>query len=452
MYEIKVDSNADIPFINDDVDDFILNSLTMDNPVYIDNKKNKRKNWGVPKILEFFEVDKNGKTLKVPRGFVDELKEYCCDCNLDVIVKRLKKEYDPCREYFHYDGNLRRFQEIAVNKCKPHFESIVTAPPGAGKTHIGMKFIELRNLPTMIIVPTKALIKQWQKRICQSMGISKKEIGVFGMGENHLTDINLGLVPTLKNNIPVLDNIGNLILDEVHRLPADTFLDVVKYYEGEYIEGLSATPFRSDGLTDVIKWYSGAIRYDIDMKRLIDQGYLAKPEFVVRKTNFGARYGMSYTKMMSWLIKNEARNKLIVDDIIHQAVNGEMCIVLSDRVQHCEILSDMLNKNGFDNYVLHGQLSEKKQDYIIEAIENQERKILIATTKFIGEGFDSNNLSSLFLCMPVAFLGRLIQYVGRVLRIKDDNSGASIFDYHDRNMKTFWPGCDQRLEFFNSLT
>lgn len=450
MYEINVDNYADIPFINKDIDRFVFDSLTMDNPAYIENEARGRKNYGVPKTLEFFESD-NDSRLRIPRGFIDEFEQYCNDHNLKIEIRRLVRKYNSTCD-FKYLEKLRRFQKIAINKCKDHHESIVTMPPGAGKTHVGMAFAEMRQLPTMIIVPTKALIKQWIKRIEKSLGIPAKDIGVFGAGQKRLTDINLGLVKTLQNNINVLDHIGNLILDEVHRLPANTMYDVVRFFKGEYIQGLSATPYRLDGLTNVIKWFSGPIRYDIDLASLIKQGYLAKPEFFVRETNFGARYGIPYYTMMEWMIKNVKRNELIIDDVCHQADKGEMCIVLSDQVEHLEILSDMQSKRGFKNFVLHGKVPEKKQDYIIEAIENKERLILNATTKLIGEGFDSNNLSSLFLAMPVKFVGRLVQYVGRVLRIKDDDSGASIFDYHDRNMKTFWPACDQRIGFYNSLT
>jgi superfamily II DNA or RNA helicase len=198
--------------------------------------------------------------------------------------------------------------------------------------------------------------------------------------------------------------------------------------------GLSATPWRRDGLSRLIYWYIGDQVHEVDKAALVDAGHVLSADVVWRETDFTPYHDASleFSKMLSELTEDPARNALIAQDVAQEARNGGgVCLVLSDRKAHCEALQALLRQRGVKAHLLTGDLANGARQAVVEALSAGQVKVLVATGQLIGEGFDCKELSTLFLATPIKFNGRLLQYLGRVLRPAPGKDKARVFDYVD---------------------
>jgi superfamily II DNA or RNA helicase len=247
--------------------------------------------------------------------------------------------------------------------------------------------------------------------------------------------------------------IGNLVVDECHRAPSRTFHEAVSAFDSYYMTGLSATPFRRDRLSRLIFWHLGDQASQVDKKDLVHRGDILQAEVIFRLTSFSSRTDPThqYPKLMEELIADMARNELIASDIALEATTRHgVCLVLSDRKSHCRILQTLLKTDhGLDAELLTGDLKESERKVMLERLENDQIPILIATSQLLGEGFDSEKLTSLFLVYPIRFKGRLLQYLGRILR-PGKGKKARVFDYVDVNIPVLEAGANARRNVYNS--
>jgi superfamily II DNA or RNA helicase len=205
-------------------------------------------------------------------------------------------------------------------------------------------------------------------------------------------------------------------------------------FDSKYMLGLSATPWRRDGLTRLIYWHLGDKVHEVDKDVLLDAGHILQAEVVWRKTSFEPTYDPSeeYPRMLSELTRDMARNALIASDVAQEAGNGGgVCLVLTDRRNHCKALVELLATRGVTAVVLTGDLNSRDRQRVVEGLNAGRIKVLVATGQLIGEGFDCRDLSTLFLATPIKFNGRLLQYLGRVLRPAPGKNKAKVFDYVD---------------------
>jgi superfamily II DNA or RNA helicase len=198
--------------------------------------------------------------------------------------------------------------------------------------------------------------------------------------------------------------------------------------------GLSATPWRRDGLSRLIYWHLGDKVHEVDKGALVDAGHVLAADVVWRETSFRPTYDPSeeYSKMLSELTQDPDRNALIASDVAREAGNGGgVCLVLSDRKAHCDTLAAHLKDWGVESSVLTGDLGNGARAAVVEALNGGRVKVLVATGALLGEGFDCAALSTLFLATPIKFNGRLLQYLGRVLRPAPGKDKARVYDYLD---------------------
>jgi len=199
--------------------------------------------------------------------------------------------------------------------------------------------------------------------------------------------------------------------------------------------GLSATPWRRDKLSDLIYWHLGDLHYEVDSPSLIEQGHILQAEVIIRETEFKPFFDpvSEYSKMLSELTSDDKRNMLIASDIEKETHRNQgILLVLSDRKKHCEMLQSILKyKFHVNAEVLTGDLGTIQRKAVMEKLNHGEIKVLIATGQLIGEGFDCKDLSTLFIATPIKFSGRVIQYLGRILRPAPGKKDARVFDYVD---------------------
>jgi superfamily II DNA or RNA helicase len=313
----------------------------------------------------------------------------------------------------------------------------LSAPTGSGKTIMGLYLIAKRRQPTVVIVHTKDLAHQWIQRIEQFLGIPGDQVGLLGAGKKRIGEkVTVALVQTLyRMTDDVAPRIGQIVVDECHRAPSRTFTEAVTAFDSRYMLGLSATPWRRDKLSRLIFWYLGDVHHEVDKTQLEQEGHILKADVVFRPTRFEPYVDPvnDYSRMLSELTADDARNRLIAADVEKEAREGEgICLVLSDRKKHCEMLHGILRfKYGLDAGLLTGDLSDEARKRVLENLHQGRVKVLIATGQLIGEGFDCPDLSTLFLATPIRFSGRVMQYLGRILRPSRHKGSARVYDYVD---------------------
>jgi superfamily II DNA or RNA helicase len=356
---------------------------------------------------------------------------------------------------FHFEGQLKPFQQKAVSAMVSKDFGTLSAPTGSGKTVMALFIIAWRNQPTLIVVHTKDLAFQWMERIEQFMGIEKDAVGFIGGGKIKMgKKITVALVQTLyKYAEDVSKDIGFLVVDECHRCPSRTFTEAVTEFDSKYMLGLSATPYRRDNLSRLIFWHLGDVHHKIDQDRLVQSGDVLAAEVIVRETEFKPYYDPvnEYSKMMSELTQDDKRNHLIASDIAAEVEHNQgICLVLSDRKKHCETLQSMLRfRYKISAGLLIGDLNASERQTVLERLDQGDVRVLIATGQLIGEGFDRSDLSPLFLVTPIKFSGRVLQYLGRVLRPAPGKEKARVYDYVDVHVDVLKAMARARQKVYN---
>jgi len=410
----------------------IMGRLTFDNPRFLENEKRGFSTWGIPKHIKGYEMDEDSMT--IPRGFTRQLIAILKDAGLQFTLYDRRRTLPDIEHLFN--GKLKDFQDEAVRAVLSRDFGTLAAPTGSGKTVMALAAIAHRKQPALVLVHNKELLNQWVERSETFLGIPKKEIGVIGSGKKA---IGQGLTVGIVNSVYLIaseikEHFGFLIVDECHRCPSRMFTEAVSAFDSKYMLGLSATPWRGDRLTRLIYWHLGDKVYEVEQTALVDSGDVLRAEVITRKTGFISSWDASehYSRMLSELTEDPERNEQIVEDVIKEANNGGgVCLVLSDRKAHCDELAGMLTNRGAPADVLTGDLSNRERQSIVERLNAGQIKILVATGQLIGEGFDCRDLSTLFLACPIKFSGRLIQYLGRVLRPAPGKKEARVYDYVD---------------------
>jgi superfamily II DNA or RNA helicase len=410
-----------------------MQTLTLQNPKWVDNNRLGRWNRGVPQYLRFYTETSDG--LQLPRGCMRRLINACYHFGISFEIEDRRRQL-PAVD-FSFDGRLKPFQQRACDAMLKKDFGVLTAPTGAGKTVMGLYLLTQRGQPALIVVHTRELLHQWVSRIETFTGLPADDIGLIGDGKFDIGEkITVGMVQTLLKRAPeVVPHIGTIIVDECHHAPSRTFHECVAHFDCKYMIGLSATPWRRDRLSRLIFWFLGDQGHEVEKSHLIRSGDILEAEVIIRETDFkpAADPSVYYTRVMSELVEDKERNHLITADIAQEArqSNG-ICLVLSDRKVHCSILQSYLKYNHkIESELLVGSLTQKQRKAVLKRLEERDINVLVATGQLVGEGFDLKALSVLFLTMPIKFSGRLMQYLGRVLRTAPGKKQARVYDYVD---------------------
>ena len=426
--------------------------------------------YNLPRIISCSEITDD--YLIVPRGCEESAIDFLRENNVDVEIQDKANPGLPIAVEFN--GQLYSEQEQAIEELARHRCGTLYATTAFGKTVTAAAMIARKKVNTLILVHTKALLEQWRKRLSEYLitdfrpeeqhkgrGRRKKfqQFGALSSTENTLNGkIDIALLQSCINDNevkPFVREYGMVIVDECHHAPAFNFERVLREVNARYVYGLTATPIRKDGHQPIIFMQCGEIRYTSDAKaQLSKQSFrrLLIPRFTSHR-NLNAD-GSNYAQILDELTENESRNKLILDDVAANLAEGRTPIILTARTAHVDILTEQCRKICPNVIRLVGNDSAKAKREVMSRLNDipaNELLIIVATGKYVGEGFDLPRLDTLMLALPVSWKGLIAQYTGRLHRNYPGKNETRIYDYIDLRV----PVCDsmyrKRLQGYKAV-
>ena len=413
--------------------------------------------YNLPRIISCSEMADD--YLILPRGCEESAINFLRENNVEVEIQDKTNPGQPIAVDFN--GELYSEQKLAIEELARHRCGTLYAMTAFGKTVTAAAMIARKKVNTLILVHTKALLDQWRKCLSEYLitdfqpeeqpkgrGRRKKfqQFGALSSTENTLNgNIDIALLQSCINDNevkPFVREYGMVIVDECHHAPAFNFEHVLREVNARYVYGLTATPIRKDGHQPIIFMQCGEIRYTSDPKvQQAQQSFrrLLIPRFTSHR-NLNAD-GSNYAQILEELTENESRNKLILDDVASNLAEGRTPIILTARTAHVDILTKQCRKICPNVIRLVGNDSAKAKQEVMSRLNDipaNEPLIVVATGKYVGEGFDLPRLDTLMLALPVSWKGLIAQYTGRLHRNYPGKNETRIYDYIDLRV----PVCD----------
>ncbi len=417
----------------------VIRLAAFQNPKFYEAQAMRRSTFGNPRVISCAEEME--KHIAVPRGCFEELSALLDDLGINASCEDKRSVGKRIRVRF--DGALTPDQEESLSKLMADDIGVLVAPTAFGKTVVGAKLIAERKVNTLVVVYTRQLLAQWRARMAMFLGMDEKGIGQIGGGKKNPTGkIDVATIQSLCRKGVVDDLVaeyGHLVVDECHHISAISFELVLRQVKARYVTGLTATPTRKDGHHPIIFMQCGPIRWRMSPKKAArERGF--EHRGVVRKTNTTIDIPEDQTKIhdvYDAILNDVQRTAMVAEDVRSSVREGRSPLILTERRNHLDSLAEELADFGDNLYVLHGGLREKNRREVMgrfeEAPEGGQR-VLLATGKYIGEGFDDSRLDTLFLTSPVSWKGILQQYAGRLHRAHHAKREVVIYDYVDHQI------------------
>ncbi|MBM7650396.1 superfamily II DNA or RNA helicase [Bacillus ectoiniformans] len=434
----------------------ILNELqklgTFGNPEFFKAQAKRFSTHRIPKIIDCTQI--NDHSLLLPRGLLEKVKEIFLKYHIEMNI--INNQFTGNSIDAKFYGQLTTQQEDAVTSMVKYDNGVLAADTGFGKTVTAAALISRNKTNTLIIVHRTQLVEQWKERLSTFLNIPVKKIGQIGGGKNKPSyNIDISTIQSLNHNgliKPELQHYGQIIVDECHHISAVSFEKVLKTVRAKKVYGLTATPVRKDGLQPIIFMQCGPIRYKTNNKQQANirpfKQTLVKRETLMKtdETDIQSIYSLIST--------NKERNDMIFNDVLQALEEKRSPIVLTERLEHVDELYELFKGFAKNIIILSGSIKKKERQHRIEKLINlpdSEERLLIATGKYVGEGFDDSRLDTLFLTMPISWKGTLQQYVGRLHRQHRDKEEVKVFDYVDSNVDVLQKMFEKRLKGYKNI-
>ncbi len=392
----------------------------------------------------------------VPRGCTPDVTEILRDHGVMIDIN--DERTVGAELAVQFEGALTPIQQQAANALLANEIGVLVAPPGVGKTVIGTYVIAARRRSTLILVHRGPLLDQWRSQLAMFLGIDPKRIGQIGAGKERITgEIDIAMIQSLARRDDLAELVagyGHVIVDECHHVSAVSYERVVAATKARYVVGLTATPKRRDGHHPILEMQLGPVRFAIDAKsqaakRPFEHRLIAR-ETAFRATNPEAKIQELY----ALLAHDEARNRMIVNDVIGALEEGRSPLLLTERTDHLDYFAAELSRVARHVIVLKGGMGAKATREVfarMAAILPDAERVVLATGRYIGEGFDDPRLDTLFMTLPVSWQGTLIQYAGRLHRLRPGKRDVRIFDYVDHAVPMLARMFAKRLRGYRSI-
>jgi superfamily II DNA or RNA helicase len=397
----------------------------------------------------------------LPRGCLGEILTLFSDLKIKPLIRDERVTGTPLE--LHFTGTLRPEQETAAAAMLAHDTGVLSATTAFGKTVLAAHLIAARGVNTLILVHRQQLLEQWIERLASFLGLPAKSIGRLGGGHRKLTGkIDVALIQSLVRKGVVDDRVaeyGHLVIDECHHMSAQSFELVARRAKARFVLGLSATVTRKDGHHPIIFMQCGPIRHRVDAKQQAD----ARPfshHVIVRPTGLRSMAEpdpdrrLEYQNLCAEIMRSEPRNQMIRDDVAAALREGRSPLVLTERTEHVAVLAELIRPHAPHLIILQGGMGRKSLREALAqlaAVPETESRVVIATGKFVGEGFDDSRLDTLFLTMPVSWRGIIAQYAGRLHRLHDGKCEVRVHDYADLDIPMLSRMFDKRCAGYEAV-
>jgi superfamily II DNA or RNA helicase/very-short-patch-repair endonuclease len=437
----------------------LLRLAAFQNPEFYRAQAMRLATYGKPRIIACAED--HPKHIGLPRGCLEELLQTLSDLNIQSVVEDQRHGGQPLKVTFQ--GELRPEQVVAAQAMLAHDTGVLSASTAFGKTVVAAWLIAQRSVNTLVLVHRRQLQQQWVERLSTFLGMPARSIGRVGGGGKKPTGLlDVAVIQSLIRKGVVDDLVGNyghLIVDECHHLSAQSFEQVARQAKAKFVTGLSATVTRKDGHHPIIFMQCGPMRYRVNDK----QRTAAHPfehKVMVRPTDFrplrpaNPNVRVQFHELYDELIADQERNRLICQDVIAALREGRSPLVLTERNEHLESLATQLAPTVKHLVVLRGGMRKKELDAVsarLGAIPAGESRLLLATGRYVGEGFDDARLDTLFLTLPISWHGTIAQYVGRLHRLYDGKREVCVYDYADLNVPMLARMFDRRCRGYETI-
>lgn len=393
--------------------------------------------WNKPRVIGCAE--NFPKHIAIPRGCLDAAMELL-GAN-DIRGEIRDERFEGARIQSRFLGTLRPDQAAAARAVLKHDVGVLSAPTAFGKTVLAASVIARRSVNTLILVHRTELLKQWKERLLEFLDAGPKAIGVLGGGRFRPTScIDIAVMQSLSHRGQVdeiVEQYGQIIVDECHHVSAVSFEAILRRAKAKYVLGLTATPIRRDGQQAIIFMQCGPIRHQAKASGEMVHACEVHPRFVTTRLAVDPSRGIQ--DVFRQLTSDRDRNEQICSDVRSSYVSGRRMLVLTERTEHVATLQQALKGAIGNMVVLHGRMGKKERAQALKALNDlapESPRVLLATGRLIGEGFDHPPLDTLVLAMPISWRGTLQQYAGRLHRAHDSKKDVRIHDYVDPHPAT----------------
>ncbi len=428
------------------------------NPEYYKAQAMRLPTYGKPRIIACAEDHE--QHIALPRGCLEEVQDLLSSLEIDIAFREERCSGHPLDVAFH--GQLLPEQEAAAKAMLNHDTGVLSAATAFGKTVIAAWLIAQRGVSTLVLVHRRQLVEQWVERLATFLNLPPKSIGQIGGGRERSTGVlDVALIQSLSRKGVVRDLVadyGHLVVDECHHLSAYSFEQVARASRAKFVAGLSATTTRKDGHQPIIFMQCGPIRYRVDARaqaaeRPFEHTVCVRPtDFRSASTAEDAR--IRFQELYSELIADEARNERICDEVLQVVREGRSPLILTERKEHLDALANRLSNEIRHLIVLRGGMARRQLNDTttrLATIPEDEPRAILATGRYIGEGFDDARLDTLFLALPVSWRGTIAQYAGRLHRLHHRKREVRIYDYADLNVPMLALMFDRRCRGYEAV-
>jgi len=429
----------------------IIRLAAFQNPEFYKAQAMRFSVWNKPRVIGC--ADNYPFHIALPRGCLEPL---CA------LFKMHQVDVEQCDERYHgnaitavFSGVLHPDQYIAVTAMLAHDTGILCAPTAFGKTVVAAAMIAQRGVNTLILVHRAELLEQWLERLRTFLAIAPDAFGRIGGGKKKVSGkIDIALVQSLSRKGSVdslVETYGHVIIDECHHVGALSVEAILKRVKAKYVTGLTATPIRRDGQQPIIYMQCGPIRHTAERSADSRLMMMVKPH--LRDQMLPLADDASIQTVFGQLVVDQSRTRAIASLVLDAWRSGRKVLVLTERTDHLHLLQAELSE-ATEPYVLHGRISKKQRTQTLNELQNlppDKPRILLATGKLVGEGFDHSALDTLVLAMPVSWKGTLQQYVGRLHRVHQGKVEVTVIDVADLGHPALVRMWERRQKGYQSL-
>lgn len=450
--EVPAVLGAQLLFEKADLPSVLISRLkrlaSFQNPEFYKREKLRLSTARVPRVICC--ADDSANQLALPRGCRSDAEALLAANDSRLAVQDLR---EPGSRVPHsFVGELTGPQQKAAAAMLGQDVGVLVAPPGAGKTVIGTYLVAARGVSTLVLVHRKPLLDQWVTKLAMFLGIATGEIGQLTGGKKKANGrLDVAMIQSLFRDSDPEERLavyGQVIVDECHHVPAFSFERVLKHVRARFLVGLTATPQRRDGHQPICEMQLGPVAFAFEAKaeaasRPFEHTLISREtSFVIPKPD------LTIQEIYRALALDHARNDMIVRDVSHALAENRVPLVLTERKDHLEMLADLLRGVSRHVIVMRGGMVAKESRIAVAKLSRLAGggdRVIVATGRYVGEGFDDARLDTLFLTMPVSWKGTLIQYAGRLHRLHPAKREVRIYDYVDTHVPMLARMFEKRL-------